>query len=135
MADDQLTVLAADGSTQRLRSRGQGGSPDKQAQLVEVYASVRVYDGTASQTLTATAAALPSIPANARFADVYCEGAASTDYARYWETGTPTAAVGKKLKDDAEINVASLASFRAIIGAGAPVLRIAYWHYAARDGE
>lgn len=95
----------------------------------------RVYDSTTSLTLTGASLALPSIPATARFADVYCEGASSTDYGRYWETGTPTASVGKKLKDDVEITVCSLASFRAIIGTGTPILRIAYWHYAILAGE
>ena len=52
--------------------------------------------------------------------------------ARYLEGNTaPTASTGKRLKDHEEIQVSSLSTFHAIIGAGTTiVLRIFYYHYA-----
>lgn len=93
-------------------------------------AHVRTYLGTQSLTLTSTAQTL-TVPAGATLADVYCEGASTSDYARFWHGGTvPTGSVGVKLKDHEVIATADPATFRAINGSGTCTLRIEYYAYA-----
>jgi len=94
-----------------------------------VGAHQRTYKGTQSLTLTGASQTL-TVPGGATFADIYCEGAASTDYARFWHGGSvPTASVGVRLKDHEILQSADPATFRAIIGAGSPVLRVEYYAY------
>ena len=128
MADDQLTIVRADGTTETLRSTDVGSGV--QAQVVLAGEHVRTFDGVQSLDLTGSSQAL-TVPSGATHAAIYCEGSSTTDYARYWEDGTaPTSSVGKKLKDHEEIENASPATFHAIVGSGTLTLRISYYHYA-----
>ncbi len=89
----------------------------------------RVHDGIQSLTLT-TASQTLTVPAGATHALIYCDYAADTDEARYWHGATaPTSTVGKRLKAHEEISSAAPSVFRAIIGAGAPILRVEFYHY------
>jgi len=98
--------------------------------VVLVGAHSRVYDGIEVLTLTASAQSL-TVPGGATHADVYCSGAVTSDYARYWHGGTsPTVGTGVKLKDGELLESASPGSLKAIIGSGSPVLSIEYFHYA-----
>jgi hypothetical protein len=91
---------------------------------------VRVHDGIQSVTLTTTAGLALTVPGGATHALIYCEGAADTDFARYWHGSTnPSASVGKRLNDHEEIATAAPAAFRAVIGQGSPILRVEYYHY------
>jgi hypothetical protein len=93
-------------------------------------AHVRTYLGTQSLALTGSSQTL-TVPAGATFADVYCEGASSTDYARFWHGGsTPTSSVGVKLKDHEVIQTADPATFRAINSSGTCTLRVEFYKYA-----
>ncbi len=90
----------------------------------------RVHDGIQSLTLTGTAQLL-TVPGAATHALIYCDYAADTDEARYWHGATnPTVSVGKRLRAHEEIASAAPGVFRAIIGAGSPILRVEYYHYA-----
>lgn len=92
-------------------------------------AHVRTYVGIQSLTLTGSSQTL-TVPSGATFADIYCEGAASTDYARTWHGGTaPTASVGVKLKDHEVLQTADPATFRAINSSGTCTLRVEYYKY------
>lgn len=91
-------------------------------------AHVRTYVGTQSLSLTSSSQAL-TVPGTAEFADIYFEGGTSTDYARFWHGSTPTSGVGVKLKDDALVQSADPATFRAILGSGTGTLRIEYYRY------
>lgn len=116
------------GSTISVRSKEV--SAGLHLQLVAAGEHVRVFDGVQSLTLTSSSQTL-TVPGSATHALIYSEGAASTDCARYWQDGTaPTASVGKRLFDDQEMGCASPSTFKAIIGAGSPILRIEYYHYA-----
>ena len=99
-----------------------------------VGAKARTYLTPQSLLLTGSSQSLTVPPAplgQSVLADIYCEGASSTDYARYWHGGqAPTAAVGKKLKDHEEIPSADPASFRALNGSGTCTLRVDYYYYA-----
>lgn len=124
---DNLAVSQGSGTTLRTTDTGTA-----HIQHVLAGEKQRVYDGIQNLTLTSSSQAL-TVPGGATHALVYCEGAAGTDFARYWQDGTaPTASVGKKLKDHEEIELASPSNFHAIIGSGggSPVLRIEYYHYA-----
>jgi hypothetical protein len=106
-----------------------GGGQDIVAQVVLAGVHKRVYVGTQSLVLTGAAQSL-TVPAGtpATFADIYAEGATANDYARYWHGGSvPTASVGKKLKDDNEIQSADPSTFQAINGSGTVTLRIEYY--------
>lgn len=93
-------------------------------------AHVRTYVGTQSLTASSSSQTL-TVPSGATFADVYFEGAASTDFVRFWHGGsTPTASVGVKLKDHEIVQTADPATFRAILGSGSGTLRIEYYKYA-----
>jgi len=128
MADNDLTVVAADGTTKTLRSKDAGSGV--QAQVVTAGEHVRVFDGVESLTLTGTSQAL-TVPGGATHALIYAEGAADTDVARYWQDGTaPTSSVGKRLKDHEEIACASPSTFHAINETGTVTLRVEYYHYA-----
>jgi hypothetical protein len=90
---------------------------------------VRVHDGIQSLTLTGSSLSL-TVPGSATHALIYCEGAADTDFARYWHGATaPTSSVGKRLNDHEEIATAAPGVFKAIIGQGSPILRVEYYHY------
>jgi|KBSMisStaDraftv2_1062788.scaffolds.fasta_scaffold422717_2 hypothetical protein len=134
MPDDQLTVVIADGSVKGLRSKGLGSGGALQGQVVVVAEHVRVYDGVTSIALTATAAGLGTIPPAATHALIYAEGAAATDYCRYWQDSStnPTPTSGKRLKDHEEMSCASPSVFKAIngSGSGAITLRVEFYHYA-----
>ena len=93
-------------------------------------AHVRTYVGTQSLTLTGSSQPL-TVPSGATFADIYCEGATTSDYARYWHAGsTPTSSAGVKLKDHEVIQTADPATFRALNGSGTCTLRVEYYKYA-----
>jgi len=116
-----------------------GGTPVKtrdglsgeKIQILSVGAHVRTYKGIESITVTGTAGIL-TVPLGATHADILAEGAASTDFIRYWHGGNnPTSTIGKKLKDHEEIISADPSSFRHILGSGSGtvVLRIEYYAY------
>jgi hypothetical protein len=101
---------------------------------VEIVAMVvgemeRVYDGVQSLTLTGTSQS-PTVPSGATHALIYADGGTVNDYARDWHGTTPTASVGKKLKDHEELASAQPAAFRALNGSGTVTLRIEFYHYA-----
>lgn len=92
-------------------------------------AHVRTYDGVQSLILTAASQAL-TVPSGATFADVYCEGTSTTDYARFWHgDNTPTASAGQKLKDHEVVQSADPSTLHFINGSGTCTLRIEYYHY------
>jgi len=126
MADDIQVTPGSGGTYMRTREVVSG----RHAQIVFAGEHVRVFDGVQSLTLTGSALTL-TVPGSATHCLVFCDGAADTDYARYWQDGTsPTASVGKKLMSGEELPCASPSTFKAIIGAGSPVLRVEYYHYA-----
>lgn len=93
-------------------------------------AQVRTYIGTQNLTLSGTAQTL-TVPSGAEFADIYCEGATTSDYARYYHAGTvPTSSVGIKLKDHEITSSANPATFRAINSSGSCTLRVEYYAYS-----
>lgn len=97
--------------------------------VIVVGAHQRTYKGVQSLALTGTAATL-TVPEGATHADIYCEGAASTDYCRYWHGSTdPTTSVGVKLKEHEQIATASPSNFRAIEVSGSITLRVEYYAY------
>lgn len=93
---------------------------------------VRIFDGIQSIASSGSSQALTPASGSTH-ALIYCEGAADTDFVRYWQDGTaPSATVGKKLKDHEEMACAAPASFHFITGSGsgACTLRMEYYHYA-----
>lgn len=131
MASSNLPVTAAGGPTHHSRSEKTGTAVDGKdiiAQVVLAGLHKRTYLGTQSLLLTGTAQTL-TVPAGtpAAFADIYAEGATANDFARYWHGATPTASVGKKLKDDQEIQSADPGSFSSINGSGTVTLRVEYY--------
>jgi len=92
---------------------------------------VRVFDGVQSLPLTNAALSL-TVPGSATHALIYAEGDTVDAVARYWQHGaaTPTASVGKRLKDHEEMGCASPGTFKAINEIGVITLRIEYYHYA-----
>lgn len=111
-------------------TKGAGSSGDPFLPDVLVGAKQRTYDGVQSLTLSASSQSL-TVPGSATHAEIVCEGAASTDYARFWPHATaPTASVGMKLFDGQVYDSAAPSSFRVIVGSGTLTLRIAYYHYA-----
>jgi hypothetical protein len=105
-----------------------GDGKDIVAQVVLAGIHKRVYLGTQSLALTGASQAL-TVPAGtpSAFADIYAEGSTANDYARYWHGSTPSATVGKKLKDDQEVQSADPGSFNAINGSGTVTLRVEYY--------
>lgn len=94
-------------------------------------AHVRTYLGTQNLAVSGSSQTL-TLPAGTEFADIYCEGASSTDFCRYFHGGTvPTGTVGKKLKDHEELASADPATFRVIAGTGGGTctLRVEYYQY------
>jgi len=126
MADDELTVIRADGQTRTLRSRDVGAGV--QAQVIIVGEHVRVHDGVQSLALSGTAQTL-SVPGTATHALIYAEGSTANDFARYWHGATPTSSVGKRLRDHEEIVSADPSEFEAINGSGSVTLRVEFYHY------
>lgn len=109
-----------------IRTEDVGG---KHLQVTLVGAHVRTYKGTQSLTLSGTAQTL-TVASGGTHADIYCEGATSSDYARFWHAGsTPTASVGVKLKDHEIVQTADPGTFRAINGSGSCTLRVEYYAY------
>lgn len=96
-------------------------------------AHVRTYvDNPQTLTVTSSAQAL-TVPSGATFADIYCEGTASTDFVRFWHGSTnPTASVGQKLKDHEVIASADPSTFSVILGTGSGTctLRVEFYKYA-----
>jgi hypothetical protein len=91
---------------------------------------VRTYVGTQNLTLTASAQTL-TVPSGATHADIYAEGASTSDRCRYWHGGTvPTSSVGNRLGDHELISTADPATFRAINSVGNITLRVEYYKYA-----
>jgi len=72
-----------------------------------------------AQSLVATGASAVNltVPSGADFAEITMEGAAATDFVRYWHGSTdPTSTVGVKLMDGDTIVSADPATFTAIKG-------------------
>lgn len=133
MAASNLRVTEAGVPTHHIRNEktGTDGTTGKDilAQVVLAGVHKRTYLGVQSLTLTGSAQTL-TVPAGtpATFADIYCEGGGATDFGRYWHGGvTPTAAVGKRLYNDQELQSADPGSFSAIVGSGTPILRVEYY--------
>lgn len=106
-----------------------GGGQDIIAQVVLAGIQKRTYLGTQVLNLSGTSQSL-TVPAGvpAALADIYCEGAGTSDYARYWHGGSvPTASAGKKLKDHEELQSADPGTFQSIIGTGSPKLVVEYY--------
>lgn len=105
-----------------------GDSKDIISQVVLTGIHKRTYLGVQSLVLTGASQAL-TVPAGtpAALAEVYAEGATVNDYARYWHGSTPTATVGKKLKDDQELQSASPGDLNFINGSGTITLRAEYF--------
>lgn len=131
MAASNLPIVQAGVPSHHVRNEKTGVAGDGKdilAQVVLAGVHRRAYLGTQSLTLTGSAQTL-TVPAGtpATLADIYAEGATVNDYARYWHGSTPTASVGKKLKDDQELQSADPSSFSAINGSGTVTLRIEYY--------
>lgn len=134
MAASNLPLTQASSATHHSRSEqyGTNGGDGKPiiAQVVAAAEHVRVYDGIQSLVLTGSSQTITP-QGSATHATIYAEGATANDVARYWEDGsTPTASVGKRLKDHEEISCSSLSTFKAINQTGTVTLRISYYHYA-----
>jgi hypothetical protein len=97
------------------------------AQVVLAGAMKRTYLGVQSLVLSGVAQSL-TVPAGTTLADIYAEetGTPGAGVARYWHGATPTAAIGKRLKDHEEIGSAAPANFLAILQAGGITLRVEY---------
>lgn len=132
MAASNFNIAQASVPTHLTRGEKTGtdvtSGKDIVAQVVLAGIHKRIYLGTASLVLTSSAQSL-AVPAGtpATFADIYAEGGTVNDFARYWHGTAPSAAVGKKLKDDNEIQSADPGSFSAILGSGAVTLRIEFY--------
>ena len=95
-------------------------------------AHARTYYTPQSISASASSQSL-TVPAGATHADIYAEGAASTDFVRCWHASqAPTSTVGVRLKDHEVMQSASPSTFRFILGSGsgATTLRVEYYSYA-----
>lgn len=131
MTASNLPITQASLPTHHSRSEQTGTHSDGKpivAQVMLAGVHKRTYLGVQSLVLTGTAQTL-TVPAGtpATFADIYADGASSSDFARYWHGATPTASVGKKLSTDQELQSVDPSSFSAILGAGTVTLRIEYY--------
>lgn len=95
-------------------------------------AHVRTYKGIESVTVTDTNVHNLTVPSGATHADVVMEGAADTDFVRYWHGATnPTSTVGTRLFDREAIataDPATLSFIKGSTGAGG-TLRVEYYAY------
>jgi hypothetical protein len=104
----------------------------KKLPITVVGAHVRVYKGVESVVCTDTSVHNLTVPSGATFADIVMEGAAATDFVRFWHGSTnPTSSSGVKLFDGQSLATADPSTFTAIkgsIGAGG-TLRVEYYSY------
>lgn len=101
-------------------------------QILVVGAHTRTYYTPQSLVCTDTSVHSLTVPPGATHADIVMEGAASTDYVRFWYGATdPTATVGIILLDGQLEPSADPATFTAIKGStgGGGTLRISYYSY------
>lgn len=130
MADNQLTVVRADGQPIPLRSVDAGGG--LQSQVITAGEHIRVYLGIQNITIAAAVSSL-TVPSGATHALIYAEGLTDpADYIRYWQDGSnPNATTGKRLRDHEEMACASPGTFKAFLGSGSGsvILRIEYYRY------
>ncbi len=93
-------------------------------------AHVRTYKGVESLVATGAGVVNLTVPSGATHADIVMEGAATTDYVRYWHSATdPTSAVGVVLFDGQLLTTAAPSTITFIkgsTGAGG-TLRIEYF--------
>lgn len=123
---DNITVSTAEGN---LDIRSKEISAGLHAHVMFAGEHIRVFDGVQSIADTTSSQSL-TVAGSGTHALIYCEGASSTDYVRYWQDGTaPSSSVGKKLKDHEEIACASPANFKFIRSSGTCTLRVEYYHY------
>jgi len=103
----------------------------KRVPLMLVGAHSRVYKGSATIDCTGANAQPLQPPAGSTFAEITAEGAADTDFARYWHYGTPSGTVGVKLYNRDTFVSADPANFKAIKGStGTGVtLRVEFFAY------
>lgn len=115
--------------SETFRSTGAGSAGSPFVPVVAVGEHQRSYLGVQSLTLSASAQSL-TVPSGATHAEIYCEGASTSDYCRFWPDGTnPTSSAGMKLKDDYTYPCASPSTFRAINSSGSCTLRVGYYQY------
>ena len=89
----------------------------KKLPIMVVGAHARTFKGVESVACTDASVHSLSPPAGTLFSEITMEGAATTDYVRYWHTGTdPTSTVGVKLFDGQVMVSGDPASFTAIKG-------------------
>lgn len=123
MADDYTR------GTETFRAKEVAG---KKSPILLAGAHVRTYKGVESLAVTDTFVHTLTVPSGATHADIVMEGAADTDFVRFWHGPTnPTASVGVKLFNREAVATADPGSFSAIkgsTGAGG-TLRIEYYAY------
>lgn len=106
------------------------------SQVMLVGAHTRTYMGVQSVPVTGTVAVNLSVPSGATHADVTMEGAASTDFVRYWHGATdPTSSAGAKLKDGESLTSADPATLTFVKGApgGGGTVRVEYFAWDVAD--
>lgn len=134
MAASNLPVTQSSVPTQHSRSEqtGVNGGDGKPiiAQVVLAGAHKRNTISVQSLTLTGATQSL-TVPAGtpATLADIYAEGVTTSDFCRYWHGASPSATVGKRLRDHEELQSADPANFQAINGSGTITLRVEYYSY------
>ncbi len=123
MADDYVR------GSETFRAKDSAGI---KAPVVLAGAHVRTYKGVESLVCTDTTVHNLTVPSGATHADIVLEGAAATDFVRFWHGSTdPTSTAGVKLFDGQAVATANPGTFTAIkgsTGAGG-TLRVEYYSY------
>ena len=123
MADDYQR------GTETFRAKDVGG---KKSPILLAGAHIRTYKGVESVVCTDTNVHNLTLPSGATHADIVMEGAADTDFVRYWHGATnPTASAGVRLFNREAVATADPSSFSAIKGAtgAGGTLRVEYYAY------